>query len=176
MPEAGLPVRAGSVPFPFLSLLPPLLPPMTDGVVLAFDFGARRIGVAIGNGITREARPLAIIDAAGEARWPRIAAVIDEWQPQRLVVGLPRHPDGTPHEMTARCQKFARQLHGRFRLPVDAVDERYSSAVVAGGRDDEAAAVILQQWFHEASAAAIPAPPPRAREGSQPSPAKSADE
>jgi putative Holliday junction resolvase len=122
---------------------------MTDGVVLAFDFGARRIGVAIGNGITREARPLAIVDAPGETRWPRIAALVNEWQPARLVVGVPRHPDGTPHEMTARCEKFARQLHGRHRLPVDTVDERYSSAVVAGGRDDEAAAVILQQWFHE---------------------------
>jgi putative Holliday junction resolvase len=121
----------------------------TDGVVLAFDFGTRRIGVAIGNGITREARPLAIIEAQGDARWQRVAAVIAEWQPTRLVVGIARHPDGTPHEMTMRCEKFARQLDGRFRLPVDRVDERYSSAVVEGGRDDEAAAVILQQWFDE---------------------------
>ncbi len=122
---------------------------MTDGVVLAFDFGLRRIGVAIGNSITREARPLAIIDAPGEARWPRIAAVIAEWQPSQLVVGIPRHPDGAPHDMTARCEKFARQLHGRHQLPVANVDERYSSAVVEGGRDDDAAAVILQQWFNE---------------------------
>lgn len=154
---------------------------MTDGVVLGFDFGARRIGVAIGNGVTREARPLAVVEAQGDARWQRIAALIDEWQPTQLVVGVPRHPDGTPHEMTVRCEKFARQLHGRHRLPVHAVDERYSSAVVEGGRDDEAAAVILQQWFHEASAAPIPAPtpappPPLAWEGSQPSSAKSADE
>ncbi len=122
---------------------------MTDSVVLAFDFGLRRIGVAIGNSITREARPLSIIDAQGDARWPRIAAVIAEWQPTQLVVGIPRHPDGAPHEMTARCEKFARQLHGRHQLPVASVDERYSSAVVAGGRDDDAAAVILQQWFNE---------------------------
>ncbi len=122
---------------------------MTDGVVLAFDYGLRRIGVAIGNSITREARPLSIIDAQGDARWPRIAAVIAEWQPTQLVVGIPRHPDGTPHEMTARCEKFARQLHGRHQLPVAGVDERYSSAVVEGGRDDDAAAVILQQWFNE---------------------------
>ncbi len=147
MPEAGLPVRAGSVPV--LSFPVPSAAAMTDGVLLAFDFGARRIGVAIGNGITREARPLAVLQAQGDARWPKIAAVIAEWQPQRLVVGVPRHPDGAAHEMTARCEKFARQLHGRFGLPVDAVDERYSSAVVADGRDDEAAAVILQQWFHE---------------------------
>lgn len=124
---------------------------MTDGVVLAFDFGLRRIGVAIGNGITREARPLTIIEALGDARWSRIAAVIAEWQPTRLVVGIPRHPDGAPHEMTARCEKFARQLLGRHQLPVASVDERYSSAVVEGGRDDAAAAVILQQWFNENS-------------------------
>lgn len=123
----------------------------TEGVVLAFDFGARRIGVAIGNDITREARPLAIIEAQGELRWTRIAALLAEWQPSRLVVGIPRHPDGNPHEMTARCEKFARQLHGRHRLPVATVDERYSSAVVEGGRDDAAAAVILQQWFNENS-------------------------
>lgn len=123
--------------------------PMTDEVVLAFDFGARRIGVAIGNTLTREARPLAIVDAEGDARWARIAALIAEWQPARLVVGIPRHPDGAAHEMTARCQRFARQLEGRYRLPVERVDERYSSAVVEGGRDDEAAAVILQQYLDE---------------------------
>jgi putative Holliday junction resolvase len=126
--------------------------PVTDGVVLGFDFGARRIGVAIGNGITREARPLAIVDAQGDARWTRLGAVIAEWQPAQLVVGIPRHPDGTPHELTTRCEKFARQLEGRFRLPVARVDERYSSAVVEGGRDDAAAAVILQQWFDESAA------------------------
>lgn len=122
---------------------------MIDGVVLAFDFGLRRIGVAIGNSVTREARPLSIIDAKGDARWPRIAAVIAEWQPTQLVVGIPRHPDGAAHEMTARSEKFARQLQGRHHLPVAGVDERYSSVVVEGGRDDEAAAVILQQWFNE---------------------------
>ncbi|MCX8114526.1 MAG: Holliday junction resolvase RuvX [Burkholderiaceae bacterium] len=122
---------------------------MTDEVVLAFDFGARRIGVAIGNTLTRQARPLAIVDAEGDARWARIAALIAEWQPARLVVGIPRHPDGAAHEMTVRCERFARQLEGRYRLPVERVDERYSSAVVEGGRDDEAAAVILQQYLDE---------------------------
>jgi putative Holliday junction resolvase len=128
--------------------------PLGQSVVLGFDFGSRRIGVAIGNGITRVARPLVIIDAQAEARWPRVSAMIAEWQPARLVVGIPRHPDGTPHEMTARCEKFARQLHGRYALPVDRVDERYSSTVVEAGRDDEAAAVILQQWFNESHSAA----------------------
>jgi putative Holliday junction resolvase len=125
---------------------------MTDGVVLAFDFGTRRIGVAIGNGVTRQARPLVIIEAHGAARWDRLAAAIAEWQPAQLVVGVARHPDGAPHEMTARCEKFARQLEGRYRLPVARVDERFSSVAVDGGRDDEAAAVILQQWFDEGSA------------------------
>ncbi len=123
---------------------------MTESVVLGFDFGARRIGVAIGNSVTREARPLVVIDAQGNARWTRIAALIDEWQPAWLVVGIARYPDGTPHEMTARCERFARQLEGRYRRAVARVDERYSSAVVRGGADDEAAAVILQQWLGEA--------------------------
>ncbi len=122
---------------------------MTDAVVLAFDFGARRIGVAIGNTVTREARPLTVIDAQGDTRWARIAALIDEWQPARLVVGIPRHPDGAAHEMTSRCERFARQLGGRYHRPVALVDERYSSAVVAGGADDAAASVILQQWLNE---------------------------
>lgn len=129
------------------SLAPPF--PMTDAIVLAFDFGARRIGVAIGNTITREARPLGIIDAVGEARWTRIAALVEKWQPTQLVVGVARHPDGAPHEMTERCERFARQLEGRYRRPVARIDERYSSAVVPDRADDAAAAVILQQWFHE---------------------------
>lgn len=124
---------------------------MTEVVVLAFDFGARRIGVAIGNTVTREARPLAVIDATGSARWDRIAALVDEWQPAQIVVGIPRHPDGTPHELTERCERFARQLEGRHRRPVARVDERYSSAVVPGGADDAAAAVILQQWLEGTS-------------------------
>lgn len=123
---------------------------MSDEVVLGFDFGARRIGVAIGNTVSHRARPLAVIDARdGAARWRAIARLIDEWSPARLVVGVPRHADGAPHEMTARCEKFARQLAGRYGLPVATVDERFSSAVVEGGRDDAAAAVILQQYLDD---------------------------
>jgi putative Holliday junction resolvase len=122
---------------------------VAESVLLGFDFGARRIGVAIGNDISGAARPLAIVPAEGEACWTRIAALIEEWQPAALVVGIPRHPDGAAHELTVRCEKFARQLEGRFRLPVVRVDERYSSAVVEGGRDDAAAAVILQQYLSE---------------------------
>jgi len=123
--------------------------PVAEAVMLGFDFGARRIGVAIGNTVTGEARPLAVLPAEGDARWTRIAGLIEQWQPAELAVGIPRHPDGAAHELTARCEKFARQLEGRFRLPVARVDERYSSAVVEDGRDDLAAAVILQQHLGE---------------------------
>lgn len=120
---------------------------MTDQLILGFDFGTRRIGVAIGNTLTRQPQPLALIDAQGPALWHKIGALVAAWQPAQLVVGIARHPDGNPHQMTARCERFARQLEGRLRLPVARVDERYSSAVVDDGRDDLAAAVILQQWF-----------------------------
>jgi putative Holliday junction resolvase len=126
-------------------------PLLKEEVVLGFDFGTRRIGVAVGNSITCRARPLALVDDAGDARWRRIAELIAAWQPTQLVVGIARHPDGAAHELTARCERFARQLEGRFRLPVARVDERYSSVVTREGRDDEAAAVILQQWFDEAA-------------------------
>ena len=128
-----------------------IVPAVIEGVALAFDFGTRRIGVAIGNGVTREARPLQTILSDARTRWPAIAALIAEWQPQQLVVGVPRHPDGAAHEMTARCERFANQLAGRFRLPVARVDERYSSAAAGAGQgiDARAAAVILQQWFDE---------------------------
>ena len=123
---------------------------MIDGVVLGFDFGMRRIGVAIGNRLTSHARPLKTIDAGDdEVRWEALGALIDEWQPVALAVGIPRHPDDTPHAMTARCQRFARQLESRYRLPVARIDERYSSAVVEHEADVDAAAaaVILQQWL-----------------------------
>ena len=124
---------------------------MIDGVVLGFDFGTRRIGVAIGNRLTRQARPLTTIDSRDEVRWQALGVLINEWQPAELAVGIPRHPDDTPHEMTARCERFARQLEGRYRLPVARVDERYSSAVVEheADVDAEAAAVILQQWLDD---------------------------
>jgi putative Holliday junction resolvase len=125
---------------------------MTDEVVLGFDFGARRTGVAIANSVTRQARPLPTIHAeSAEARWNAVRALVDEWHPARFVVGIPRHPDGTAHEMTARCERFARQLEGRFGRPVARIDERYSSAVAGRSADTDAAAavVILQQWLDE---------------------------
>jgi putative Holliday junction resolvase len=127
---------------------------MIDGVVLGFDFGTRRIGVAIGNRLTHQARPLTTISAAdNDARWKSLSALIDEWRPAELAVGIPRHPDDTPHAMTVRCERFARQLEGRYRLPVARIDERYSSAVVESEADVDAAAaaVILQQWLDDGS-------------------------
>lgn len=127
-------------------------PAVTIDTILGFDFGVKRIGVAMGNTLIRQAAPLAVISAqANDVRFAEIAALIEKWGPTRFVVGLPSHPDGTPHEMTARCRKFANQLHGRFNLPVELVDERYSSAVIQARRgeiiDDKAAAIILQQYF-----------------------------
>ncbi len=120
--------------------------------ILAFDFGLKRIGVAIGNTMICQAKPLSVITAtANEPKFAAIGSLIKEWGASRIVVGLPSHPDGTEHEMSARCRRFANQVHGRFNLPVELVDERYSSAVIAAKRgeviDDRAAAVILQQYF-----------------------------
>jgi putative Holliday junction resolvase len=122
-----------------------------EAVLLGFDFGTRRIGVAIGNTLTRSARPLRTVPAEpGEQRFARIGDLIRSWHPVLLVVGRPMHADGTPNATTPKCERFARQLGGRFGLPVELVDERYSS--VAGDGDDrdddaQAAATILRQYL-----------------------------
>ncbi|CAN5426765.1 Holliday junction resolvase RuvX [soil metagenome] len=122
--------------------------------LLAFDFGLKRIGVAVGNSLLKQAQPLMIIEAAtNDEKFARIALLIAQWQPGRCIVGLPRHPDGAEHEMTVRCRRFANQMHGRFGVPVVLVDERYSSAVIPQQRgeliDAHAAAIILQQYFDD---------------------------
>ncbi len=118
---------------------------------LAFDFGLKRTGVASGNRITRSATPQGSIHAEGDARWAPIAARVKEWQPDALVVGVPRHPDGAEHDNTRRARRFARQLRARFGLPVYEVDERYSTTeALAGGAHDAdaaAAAIILEQFL-----------------------------
>jgi len=118
---------------------------------LAFDFGTRRVGVACGNALLRQAQGLMTIAAEGDARFEAIARLVAEWQPDALVVGVPFHPDGGEHDNTRRARRFARQLHGRFRLPVHEVDERYTTteALAAGARDPDAAAaaVILDQYL-----------------------------
>ena len=112
---------------------------------LAFDFGTRRVGVATGNSLTRTATPLATVAAEGEARMAAIGALIAEWRPSALVVGVPCHPDGAPHANTERARRFGRQLQARFGLPVHEVDERYTTtdAKRAGAADLDAAAAAL---------------------------------
>ena len=118
---------------------------------LAFDYGLKRTGVAVGTRLLRTATPQGTIRAEGDARFAQVAERIREWQPDALVVGVPRHPDGAPHENTARAQKFARQLRGRFGLQVFEVDERYSTteALAAGATDADAASacIILEQFL-----------------------------
>ena len=135
------------------------------GTLLGFDFGLARIGIATGELETGQASALATVhDESNDARFKAIAALIAEWRPVGLVVGLPTHLDGTEHELTARCRRFANQLHGRFGLPVFTADERLSSvaaeaALTAAGRthwrerkavlDAEAARLILQTFLDD---------------------------
>ena len=122
--------------------------------VLGFDFGLKRIGVAVGNTLIRQAQPLTVIsEPTNDGKFAALGKIIDEWQPATCVVGLPLHPDGAEHEMTVRCRRFANQLNGRFGVATVLVDERYSSAVLRQQRgetiDAEAAAIILQQYFND---------------------------
>ncbi len=136
------------------------------GTVLAFDFGEKRIGVAVGDWQLQQAHPLTTINAdASNTRFAAIAALIAEWQPDSLVVGRPLALDGTSHAMTARCTRFANQLRGRFGLAVEHADERLTSADAAarlraagyGARqarrhlDALAAQLILQDHFDAAT-------------------------
>ena len=146
--------------------MPEKAPRKAAGTILAFDFGLQRIGVAVGEPEIGTAHPLAGIAARTQpGRLTAIAQLVKEWKPVTLVVGRPLGEDGAPHEMTRRAERFARQLNGRFRLPVRLVDERYSSAEVesrmraaygsrkaaslARGKtlDSHAAHVILEQYL-----------------------------
>jgi len=129
-----------------------------EATLLAFDYGEKRIGVALGNMLTRQARALAVVPNANrEYRFEAVGKLIGEWKPDALVVGLPLHPDGTPHDMTRLAKRFGNQLNGRFNLPVAWVDERYSSVQAAADLRDagvrvelldaEAARIILQQYL-----------------------------
>ncbi len=116
--------------------------------ILAFDFGEKRIGVAVGNTIAKTAEALKILQEKNqEEKFKAIEALIQEWQPQLLVVGLPTHPDGAEHEMTLKAKRFGNQLHGRFQKEVVWVDERYTSISVQDGNDALAAQLILQQYL-----------------------------
>ena len=131
----------------------PLAPSTTPAPhsFLAFDYGTQRVGVATGNTLTRTATPLRTIASEGAGRFDAIGALIKEWQPSALVVGVPFHPDGAAHDNTGRAKRFARQLHGRFNLVVHEVDERYTTteAQTMGATDVDAtsAAIILEQFL-----------------------------
>ena len=118
---------------------------------LALDFGLKRTGVAVGNRLLRSAQAQATIRAEGDARFDKIALALRAWQPDAIVVGVPFHPDGAAHEHTRLARRFARQLQGRFGLPVFEVDERYSTteALSQGAADADAAAacIILEQFL-----------------------------
>jgi len=131
----------------------PSLMPIT---VMAFDYGTRRVGVAVGNTELRASQALKTIAATNrDTLFSEIERVLQEWQPGQIVVGLPMHPDGAEHEMTAKAKRFGNQIQGRFNLPVTWVDERYTSAILEGNPqmndnlDAHSAALILEQYFAE---------------------------
>jgi putative holliday junction resolvase len=140
--------------------------PKAPEVVLAFDLGRRRIGVACGDTVSRSASPLGAVSAGpGGPRWEAIGSLLREWQPALLVVGLPYNADGSESAAAAAARDFARELTQRYALPVELVDERYSSleagARLKGARasglrrrrvakadlDAAAACVILERWL-----------------------------
>ena len=144
----------------------PELQKRQQGTVLAFDFGEKRIGVAVGESALGQAHPLTTIHGEANAeRFAAIAALIGQWQPVSLVVGLPLALDGSTHAMSARCTRFANQLRGRFGLPVDYAEERLTSVEAEeklheSGRhgrrakehiDAMAAQIILQCYFEGAA-------------------------
>jgi len=138
------------------------MPETQPGTILAFDFGLKRIGVAVGEPETGTAHPLPGIALTGDARFAAIGALVAQWRPATLVVGLPLAANGSTHDMTRRAERFARQLHGRFRLPVELVDERFTSVEAENrtrgrraGRlavDSIAAQLILEQYLDERAA------------------------
>jgi len=133
-------------------------------LLLGFDYGSKQIGVAVGQVITGQARELCILKAQnGVPDWQKVEALIKEWQPDAIVVGLPLNMDGTKSEMSDRAEKFARRLNGRFNLPVHTHDERLTTYEAKGQRlqqgqnsgyrerpvDALAAALLLQGWLEE---------------------------
>jgi len=140
-------------------------------IILAFDYGTRRIGVASGDTLTHTARPLMTLDCAGRVPWPAIDKLIQEYRPARLVVGLPYNMDGTPTSLTETVRSFARDLTQRFSLPIALVDERLSSReaesqlrdaraqglkrrrLTHADVDMTAAKILLERWFDDPAAA-----------------------
>jgi putative Holliday junction resolvase len=140
--------------------------PGREQVILAFDYGVRRIGVAVGQATTSTASPIGVITVSGLPDWPAIERCVREWSPARLLVGLPYNMDGSETALTGACRGFAGELARRFGLPVEFVDERLTSAAAtadlrevrrSGARtrrvrrediDANAARLILETWLH----------------------------
>jgi len=137
-------------------------PKLRPQTLMAFDLGRKRTGVAYGSAMLASAQPLGVIQTQGDKRLQEMAQYIKQWQPQALVVGVPFHPDGQPHEQTRFAQNMAKQMRAEFKLPVIEVDERYSTtqakswvqeSSLKGGQkasvnvDALSACVILNQYF-----------------------------
>jgi|SRR5690554_207481 len=113
--------------------------PDPGAVLLGFDYGLKQIGVAVGQTITSQARPLCNLKARdGIPDWQQIAGLLQEWQPQALVVGLPLNMDGSASDMSVRAEKFARRLHGRFNITVHTHDERLSTLAAKAEQQQQA--------------------------------------
>ena len=137
---------------------------MSSKPILAFDYGERKIGVAVGQSVTQTARPLAPLKAkSGQPQWQEIQALLDEWQPEFVVVGSPLNMDDSEQHLTRRAQKFGQRLHGRFGIQVEMMDERLSSVsareelfeqqgfkgLQKHSVDSLAACHILESWFND---------------------------
>jgi len=137
---------------------------MMRSAIIGFDFGLKQIGVAVGEPITASARPLAILKATdGIPQWPQVTSILNEWQPDVVIVGLPLNMDGSESLMCVRTRKFANRLHGRYGVKVELQDERLSSSAARSSLNDEfslgharvphnkidaiAAAIIVESWF-----------------------------
>lgn len=140
------------------------MPKTTSRRVMAFDFGTRRIGVAVGQELLGSGQPVALVPARdGIPDWQQIESLLEEWRPDLVVVGLPLNMDDTENDMCARARKFGKRLHGRYHVPVEMVDERLTSfeakgeVMAAGGSrdfgrhgvDDRAAVLILETFFQQ---------------------------
>ncbi|MBT0723542.1 Holliday junction resolvase RuvX [Rosenbergiella sp. S61] len=135
---------------------------MSNHTIIAFDFGTRSIGIAVGQTLTATASPLSAVKAQdGVPDWNVIEKVVNEWQPDYLVVGLPLNMDGSEQELTQRAKKFANRLHGRLGKKVELQDERLSTtearsrlfekggfkSLSKGRVDSQSAVIILESWF-----------------------------
>lgn len=143
------------------------MPEPLAAVYLSFDYGSRRIGVAVGDSLTGGARPLPTVDNGERPDWTAVQRLVQEWRPAALIVGLPLRDDGSEQTLTVRARQFSTELETRFHLPVHLADERFSSRAAAdslrelrssgrmsrrvrkGDRDGQAARVILEQWMAE---------------------------